>query len=281
MKTTPRYDIRVRLSKTLLHLILILGAIICLFPFFWMVGVSLMAPGEAIQSPPPLLPKTPTLENFRTIFTRLAVGRYILNSLLISTLITSFSLFICSMAGYAFAKWRFRGKDTLFRSLLVGLAIPGQITMLPLFLMMREMGILNTYAAAIIPGLASIYAIFLFRQQMLIIPDSLIEAARIDGGSELYIYRRIILPLAKPTLITLGVFTFLGAWNDFMWPLIVFSDQTMYTLPVALANLMGEHLLDIEWMVAGATLAIMPVVVIFLFLQRYYLQGMIATGIKE
>jgi len=185
------------------------------------------------------------------------------------------------MAGYAFAKYRFKGKDGLFRILISSMIIPAQVTMLPLFLMLNKMGFINTYMGVIIPGMASIFGIFLIRQFAMSIPDSLIEAARIDGAGDFRIYLSLILPLCKPILITLAIFTFMGTWNDFLWPLIVMTDDAMYTLPVALANLSLEHVQDTELMMAGSVMTIAPVLILFAAVQRYYISGIMAGGLKE
>ena len=185
------------------------------------------------------------------------------------------------MAGYAFAKLRFPGRDRLFRLLLLGMVIPVQIAMLPLFLLMRSLGLVNTYAGVVLPTAAGIFGIFLVRQFARSIPDELLDAARVDGASEWKIYRRLVLPLLKPVLVTLGVFMFLGTWNDFLWPLVVLTDDTKYTLPVALANLVGEHAQDTELMMAGSVLTVLPVLLVFLGLQRAYIEGITAGGIKE
>jgi multiple sugar transport system permease protein len=153
--------------------------------------------------------------------------------------------------------------------------------MLPLFLMLKGMGLVNTYGGVIVPGMASIFGIFLIRQYALSIPDSLLDAARIDGAGEFRIYRTLVLPLCKPILVTLAIFTFLGAWNDFMWPLIILTDSDLYTLPVALANLLGEHVQDAELMMAGSVLTVLPVVVLFLVLQKYYIEGLVLGSVKE
>jgi multiple sugar transport system permease protein len=161
------------------------------------------------------------------------------------------------------------------------MVIPAQVTMLPLFLMLNRMGLINSYAGVIIPGMASVFGIFLIRQFVQSIPDSLIEAGRIDGAGSLTVYLRIILPLCKPVLITLGVITFMGTWNDFLWPLIVMTDDSMYTLPVALANLSLEHVQDTELMMAGAVVTVAPVLVLFAAMQKYYIEGIMAGGLKE
>ena len=168
----------------------------------------------------------------------------------------------------------------MFRLLLAGMVVPGQVAMLPMFLLLRQMGLINTLFGAMIPVLAPIYGIFLVRQYALSIPDDLLDAARLDGAGELRIFRSIVFPTIAPVLVTLGVFTFLSAWNDFMWPLIVLSDDARYTLPVALANLAGEHVQDVELMMGGAVVTVLPVFVAFLFLQRYYVQGIMAGSVK-
>ena len=204
-----------------------------------------------------------------------------MNSLLVASAITLLSLLLNSMAGYAFAKLRFPGRDRLFAFLLGAMIIPAQVSMLPLFLLMKYLGLVNTWWGVILPSMATILGIFLIRQYALSIPGELLDAARIDGASEFRIYRTIVLPLLRPVLVTLAVFTFLSAWNDFMWPLIILSDDSRYTLPVALANLSGEHILDTELMMAGAVLTVLPVIVMFLVLQRQYIAGITMGGVKE
>ncbi len=272
---------RIRTSHIVMNVALAVIAIATLTPALWMVSASFMAPGEASGSPPPLIPRTPTLEHYVALGERLHMGRYFLNSLIIASVVTLVSLFINSMAGFAFAKYAFRGRDRLFRVLLSAMVIPAQVTMLPLFLMLKTMGFVNTYAGAVIPGLASIFGIFLIRQFVRSIPDSFLEAARMDGANDFKIYRSVILPLCRPILMTLALFTFMGTWNDFMWPLIIMSDEARYTLPVALANLMGEHVLDLELMMAGSVVTIIPVVILFLSFQRHYVRGIMVGGIKE
>ena len=260
--------------------LLLVAAVLAMGPLLWMVSASFMAAGEANTSPPPLVPADPTLEHYRTLFTSYNLGRYFLNSLIIALGGTVLAVLITGMAGYAFAKLRFRGRDRLFRVLLAGMVIPGQVAMLPMFIMLREMGLINTLFGAMIPVLAPIYGIFLVRQYALSIPDDLLDAARLDGASEFRIFRSVVLPALSPVLATLGVFTFLSAWNDFMWPLIVLSDDSRYTLPVALANLAGEHVQDVELMMGGAVVTVLPVFLAFLFLQRYYIQGIMAGSVK-
>ncbi len=255
-------------------------AVLSLAPLLWMLSVSLMPRGEASQFPPPFLPSQPTLEGYRDLFATAGLGRNFANSLLVSAAITALSLLLNTMAGYAFAKLRFAGRERMFQLLLAALVVPAQVAMLPLFLMMKQLGLVNSYWGVLVPGMASVFGIFLVRQYARSIPDALIEAARIDGAGELRIFFRIVLPLLKPVLVTLATFTFMGAWNDFMWPLIVLTDQQHYTLPVALAALSREHIMEVELMMAGAVVTVLPVLLLFLLLQRYYIQGLLLGSVK-
>lgn len=271
---------RPRLGPVLLHAALLLLTAIALGPLLWMVSASLMPAGEASALPPRLLPSAPTLVHYRDLFGRLRLGRALLNSTLLATTASLLAVGMNSMAGYAFAKLRFAGRARLFRLLLALLVIPAQVAMLPLFLLLKQMGLVNTLLGVVIPGMASVFGIFLVRQFALSIPDDLLDAARLDGAGEWRIYVSVVLPLLRPILVTLALFTFLATWNDFMWPLIVLSDDARYTLPVALANLSGEHFQDTELMMAGAVITVAPVLALFLALQRYYLQGVMLGSVK-
>jgi len=276
----PSIARRERLTRIALYALLIIGALLALLPMLWMLSASLMPTGEASTFPPHFLPSKPTIAHYHDLFTRLSLGRYLFNSALISIVVTFASLAVNSMAGYAFAKLRFRGRDKLFRFLSGGLVLPVQVSMLPLFLLLKNLGLINTYWGVIIPGLASIFGIFLVRQYALSIPDEMLDAARVDGASEARIFWSIVVPGILPILATLSIWTFLATWNDFMWPLIVLSDESHYTLPVALANLSGEHVQDTELMMAGSVITVIPVMLVFLFLQRYYIQGVMAGSVK-
>ncbi len=268
------------MKKFALYLIAVFVAFLTFLPFLWMVSASLMPQGQANTYPPRLLPETIDTGHYYKLFTSLDLSGYLLNSAVISIGVTVFSLLINSMGGYAFAKFRFRRKDTVFNFLLTSMIIPGQVTMLPVFLTLKNLGLINTYWAIIVPGMASIFGIFLIRQYCYSIPDSLIEAAKMDGASDFKIYLKVILPLTKPILVTLGIFSFMGTWNDFLWPLIVMTDSGMYTLPVALANLMGEHVQDTELMMAGSVVTILPVLIVFLVMQKYYIKGIMMGSVK-
>ena len=269
-----------RLQALLVNGALAAFALLALAPLAWMVSVSFMPMGEASGFPPPLLPSAVTLDNYRELFSRTGIGRAFANSLAVSLGITLGSLAINTAAGYAFAKLRFRGRDRLFQALLAALVVPAQVAMLPLFLLMKQLGLVNTLGGVVVPALAGVFGIFLVRQYARSIPDALLEAARIDGAGELRIFVQVVLPMLKPVLVTLAIFSFMAAWNDFMWPLIVLADQGQYTLPVALAALSREHIMDVEMMMAGAVVTVLPVLLLFLALQRWYMQGLLLGSVK-
>jgi multiple sugar transport system permease protein len=270
-----------RLGEIAVNAALVAGAAVTLVPLLWMISASFMPSGQANSEPPVLLPTPPTLANYRALFTRINVARNFENSAILAFTVTAGSLLFNSMAGYAFAKLRFRGRDRMFTFLIGALAIPVQVAMLPLFLIIKSLGLINTLWGVIVPGLSGIFGIFLIRQYARSVPDEVLEAARLDGAGEFRIYWKIVLPLLRPILVTLALFTFLGSWNDFLWPLVVLTDGSHHTLPVALANLVGEHIQDTEMMMAGAVLTVFPVLLLFFLLQRYYVRGIMLGGVKE
>jgi len=259
---------------------LALTALFALGPLLWMLSVSFMQPGESNSLPPPLLPAHPTLANYQQLLSQTGIVRYFFNSLVVATGVTVSSLLFNLMAGYAFAKLKFAGRDKLFQTLLAALVIPGQVAMMPLFLMLKTMGLVNTWAGVILPGMAGVFGIYLVRQYARSLPDALLEAARMDGAGEWRIFWLIVLPMLKPVIVTLAMFGFLGSWNDFMWPLIVLTDADLHTLPVAVASLSREHVADGELMMAGAVVTVLPVLLLFLALQKHYLQGLLMGSVK-
>ena len=269
-----------RTEAWLINGALVAAALVAVFPLAWMISVSVMAPGEASTSPPPLLPAAPSLASYRELFSRGHIARNLINSLGVATAATLLSLAFNVTAGYAFAKLRFAGRDLVWKLLLGVMLIPAQVAMIPLFLMLKYLGLVNSYAGVLIPSLANVFGIFLVRQYALGLPDELLEAARVDGASELRIFWSIVLPVLRPVLVTLAIFAFLGAWNDFLWPLIILADDSRQTLPVALAALSREHAGDNELMMAGAVVTIIPVLAVFLALQRYYLRGLLSGSVK-
>ncbi len=270
-----------RLETAGLHLLLLLVAAATLMPFFWMFSTSFKSGGGIFTYPPQWLPSEPTLEWYGRLVKEVNFLLHFRNSLIVSISVTALSLFFNSLAGYAFAKHRFRGRDRLFSLLLATMMVPAQVTMIPVFLLLKYLGFLNSYAGLIIPASANVFGIFLIRQFMMSIPNDLIESARIDGCSEFRIYWSVILPLCKPVLATLGIFTFMGSWNDFLWPLIVMVREEGYTLPVALANLNGQHPTSFGLLMAAAVVVVVPVIAVFLAAQKYVIQGIATSGLKE
>lgn len=267
--------------RGILFLFLCIASLLTILPFIWMISTSFKKPDAIFVLPPQWIPKQPVLENFRILFEEVNFFRHFVNSVVLATASTLVSLFVNSMAGYAFAKYQFRGREKVFNLLLATMMVPAQVTMIPVFLLLKKIGLLDTYWGIIIPGSASVFAIFLMRQFMVAIPNDYIEAARIDGCNEWQIYLKLILPLSKPVLATLTIFTFMGSWNDFLWPLIVMFREKMYTLPVALANLSGgAHEADYGILMAGAMVVVIPIVIVFLLMQRQYIRGISMTGLK-
>jgi multiple sugar transport system permease protein len=267
-------------ATIIINAFLIATAILTILPLLWMLSASFMPSGEATVFPPRFLPSRPTITHYHELFSRIHFGRNFANSMIVAGAITMFSLLLNSMAGYAFAKLRFGGRDRLFAVLVAALVIPTQVGMLPLFLVLKSVHLINSYWGVILPSMATIFGIFLIRQFMLSIPDELLDAARVDGAGEFRIYWSIVMPLARPVLVTLAIFMFMSAWNDFMWPLIVLTDDAKYTLPVAVANLVGEHVQDTELMMASSVLTVLPVLLLFLALQRHYIAGIMAGSVK-
>ena len=269
-----------RLRLLVVNAVLGCLALLIAAPILWMVSASFMAKGEATRVPAALLPSVPTLFQYDSLFRHYAIGRPMLNSLVIALLTTALSLILMIPAGYAFAKLRFAGREALLRTLIALMVVPGQIAMLPLFLMLKQVGLVNSYAGVMAPWLAGVFGVLLVRQAALGIPDEMLDAARLDGASEYAILRHVVEPLLRPVSVTLALFTFLGSWNDFLWPLIVLSDQDLYTLPVALATLSREHVQDAELMMAGAVVTTVPILILFLLMQRQYIGGLLSGGIK-
>jgi multiple sugar transport system permease protein len=263
--------------------------LLVLTPLVWMVTVSFMPRYTSSHFPPPFWPSRWTWENYHELLARrLFQGAWfdyrvvpaIGNSLWIALVSTVLGLLLTVPAGYAFAKLKFRGRERLLQLLVASLVVPGQVAMLPLFLIFRELGLVNSYAGVILPSLAGIFAVLFVRQATLSIPDEMLDAARLDGASEARIFTGIVLPLLAPVTVTLALFMFLGSWNDFLWPLIVLADQHKYTLPVAVAAIAREHAADGELMMAAAVVTTLPVLAVFLALQRYYIGGLLGGSVK-
>jgi multiple sugar transport system permease protein len=264
-----------------LYAVLGVGLLAMSLPFLWMLVSSVKPEAEVRHIPPTWLPETFTLENYQTLFDRLSFPTYFFNSTLVAIFVTLGNVVFCSMLGYALAKLEFRGKRVIFALVLGTLMVPAIAILVPLFVLVSNLGLTNTYAGLILPYLAAPIGVFLMRQYFLGLPDELIQAARVDGASEFRIFWNVMLPLCGPALATLAILTFLGSWNNFIWPLVVAQTEDRYTLPVALALYsVGQNATQYGVLLAGAVVVVLPVIAIFLALQRYFVQGIAMTGIK-
>jgi multiple sugar transport system permease protein len=275
------HTIAARLWRGLVHLLIYALALTMLFPFVWMVSTSLKPEGEVFVWPPRLLPWPPHWSNYRDAWAIAPFGRYFLNTALVALSVTGVSLLLNSLAAYAFARLRFRGRDFLFLLLLATMMIPFQVTMIPTFLILKELRWLDSYLGLTVPGFAGAFGIFMLRQFMFSIPEDLLDAGRIDGCSEFRVYGQIVLPLSKPALATLATFTFMGAWNDFILPLMVVKSDEMRTLTLAVAALSsGLYVMSFPLMMAAATFVILPVMVAFVVAQRFFTRSIVLGGFK-
>ncbi|MFN6531172.1 carbohydrate ABC transporter permease [Nostoc sp. ChiSLP03a] len=270
-----------RSQNLLMYALLGTIALLMLFPLLWLISTSLKSPTENIfQSPPQLLPSQPTLNNFSSVWNSLPFGQYLYNSTLVSVLTVGLNLLFCALAAYPLARLSFIGRDWIFVAIVSTIMIPFQIVMIPLYILTVQMGLRNTYLGMIFPSLASAFGIFLLRQAFMSVPKEIEEAARMDGSSELGLWWHIMLPAIRPALVTLAIFVFIGAWSDFLWPLIVIQDENLYTLPLGVAKLAGTFSLDWRLVAAGSVIAIAPVLLLFLFLQRYIVPTETGSGVK-
>jgi multiple sugar transport system permease protein len=264
-----------------ISLVLVIGLLIMVVPFIWMLLGSFKPTAELRQVPPTWWPLQGTFENFTDLFSRQNFGRFFFNSGVVATAVTLGNLLFCSMLGYALAKLEFPGKRILFVLVLGTLMVPSVVTFMPLFIVVSNLGLANTHAGLILPFLAGAFGVFLMRQFIMGIPDELLDAARVDGAGEYYIFWRIILPLCGAPLATLAILTFLSSWNSFLWPLVAALTEDMYTLPVAVALFStGQQESNLGIQLAGAVIVVVPVLIVFILLQRYFTQGIAMTGIK-
>ncbi len=271
----------IRWSRVVTYAILSVGLAATLLPFVWMVLGSVKTQGELLQRPITWWPETFTWENYASWFTEFDISRYFLNSVIVAVAVVLGNLVFSSMVGWALAKLDFPGKKVLFGLVLTMLMVPGVVTLIPTFVLVANLGMVNSYAALILPFLAGPIGVFLMRQFMLEIPDALLEAARLDGAGEFRIFFQIALPLCRPPLATLAILTFLGSWNNFLWPLIVAQSNDMYTLPVALSLYsVGPYSTNYGLLLAGSVLIITPILILFVAMQRHFIQGITMTGIK-
>ena len=265
----------------LVWVVLVLVAIVALWPMYWLYITAFTPTANTVKTPPDLIPIHASLTNFSRLFTQAKdYWRWALNSLLISLSVTAFHLIFDTMAGYAFAKKRFPGRNFFFWLILSTLMIPSHVTLVPLYVVARQLHLINNILAVILPGTADVFGIFLMRQYIQTLPSELEEAARMDGCTEPGVFWRVIVPLSKPALGALAIFSFVRYWNDFLWPLIVLQKSQHYTLPVGVASLQGEFRTDFGLIFAGAALAALPMIVFFLIFQRYFIEGVRMGAVK-
>jgi multiple sugar transport system permease protein len=275
-----RRPVRRIAPRALLYVALVVGGLAMLFPFAWMVSTSLKPDLAVFQTPPRLIPKPFQPSNYSTVVHVFPVWRFLVNSALVAVVSVTLQVGTSAMAAYAFARLKFRGNNLLFLLYLTTLMVPFQVTIVPLFVEMKYLHLVNTYPALIVPSIASAYGTFLLRQAFLSLPAELEEAAFVDGASHWTVFTRIVLPLVRPALATFAVLSFIASWNSFLWPLVIISSQKLMTLPVGLSNLQGEHLTAWNLVMAGATISVLPILLVYLVAQKQIVRGFVLSGVK-
>lgn len=268
------------IKVSIMHIFLVLGGIFMVLPFIWMVVTSIKPATEVLSYPPSFVPKSPTLDNYRAVFSAAPFLRYFLNTLFISTVSTLSILFTSSLSGFVFAKYRFVGRNALFLTILATAMIPLESYMISLYVIIYKLGWINTYQGIVAPILVMSFGIFFMRQNILSIPDELLDAARIDGSSEWKIYTSIILPLTRSALGALAIFSYMSAWAFYIWPMIVICDHDLYTMELGLTMFQKRFTVDYGLVCAGSTIAILPILFIFFILQKNIIEGITLTGLK-
>lgn len=270
---------REKVQRSALTGVLIAGALVMFFPFLWTLSTSI-SPGAGLDATPQLIPDDPSFSAYRTLFAELPFARIIANSLGLAVVTALLQLVTSSLAAYAFSRLPFRGRGLVFALYLATMMIPIQVLIVPLFVQMRDLGLVDTYLGVLLPGVASAFGVFLLRQAMNAVPRELDEAATLDGAGHFRIFGTVVLPLVGPALATLAVFSFMNSWNSFLWPLIILRSAELQTLPLALAGLQGQYTTQWDVMMAGSVVSILPMLAIYLFAQRYVIQGVASSGIK-
>jgi ABC-type glycerol-3-phosphate transport system permease component len=273
----PRRNLR----RSLIYLVLAITSILMLVPFYWSVVTSFKLEQFVFTNPPQWWPNPLTLHNYLSVLTNIPFPRYFANSVFVALATTLGHVFFDTLAAYAFAKLSFPGRDRIFFIMLLALMVPFQVNLIPLYRIMAILHWTDSYAALIVPNLTSIFGIFLMRQFLLSIPNEMLDAARIDGCGEFGVFSRVVLPLALPGVATLIIFTFMNTWNDFLWPRIVLNSETLFTLPVGLAQLQMKNTSNQAQIMAGTVLTALPMILVFLFMQRQFIEGMTAGAVKE
>ena len=268
------------LSTTGYYIVSILLAIVAMIPFLWMISTSLKSRGALMSIPIEWIPDEPTLGAYSAVFSRFPFLRTIGNSLFIAIVYTLITLVSASMAAFAFAKIRFRGSGVILKIYLAMMMIPTQVTMIPLFVIMNRLGLIDSYASVILPSIFKPFAVFMLVQQMQSIPNDYLDAARVDGAGIFRVYGHIALPMCAPTLATLAVTTFMESWNDYLWPLLMLTDRSKMTLPIALSTLNGQYNTEYNVLMAGSLISMIPIIIIYLCAQKQFKNGLMAGGIK-
>ena len=282
----PRVRRRWRLPFSPWHLVLLPATLVLIFPFYWLVVTSLETPTEALRFPPVLIPHVLRFANYADAFNSAPFGRFFINSAVVTVLTVLCNLVFCSLAGYAFARFRFLGRAALFAVILATLMVPFQVTMIPQFLITKWLGVhvlaavgINHIGALILPNAATAFGIFFLRQFFRTLPLEYEESARVDGASRLTVLIRIVLPLATPALATLAALTFLDSWNNFLWPLIVVTSTNQMTVPLGLATFQGAHATEWPLLMAANVMSLVPVLAIFFLAQRHFIRSVASTGL--
>jgi multiple sugar transport system permease protein len=271
---------RARVLLVLRYGVLVLGGLIMIIPFLWMISTSLKAPGAVLSSPPQIIPNQPTLESYRRVAEAVPLLRMFTNSVIATSTAVTVQLITSAFSAYAFARMRWRGRDAVFFLYLATLMVPAQVTITPLFILMQRLGWVDTYQGLIAPSLVSAFGTFLLRQAMLGVPREYEEAALLDGGNHWTVFRHVVLPMVQPSLATLTVFAVMGTWNSFLWPLFITRNERLMTLPVGLAMLHGRYTTEWSMVMAGAVITVVPIIVVFLCAQRSFVRGVALSGLK-
>lgn len=268
------------IGKIVAYTILSIGGSLMILPFLWMLSTSLKSAGDVFVFPPKWIPKPIMWRNYIDAWNAVPFNRFFINSIFVSISVTVGQVITSCLAAYAFARLNFIGREKLFLGYLATMMVPGQVTMIPVFILLKKLNWIDTYQALILPGIFSAYGTFMLRQFFMTIPNDLIDAAKIDGCSQLGILAKIVIPLSIPAIATLATFIFLGVWNDFMWPLIVTNSMEMKTLPVGLASFQGLYTTDWTLLMAASTIVLIPVIIVYVFNQRFFVKGIVLSGIK-
>lgn len=263
------------------HSLLILIVFAMITPFIWTLSTSLKGQNEAVFSfPPQFIPKNPTVDNYRVVWNTLPIARYFINSIILSAFGVVLPIILCSMAAFPLARMDFKGKQLVFLAIIGTMMIPGEVTMIPIYLIINKLGLMGNYAGIILPGAVPIMSVFLMRQSFLAVPKEMEESAIIDGAKVWQIWLHIMVPMVKPTIATMSILNFIGAWNNFLWPLLILNDPNTYPLTLGLYQLQGTFVADTRLVAAGAMIALVPILIVFVFFQKYFIDAAYSSAVK-